>query len=183
MLFWGHTYGSSSLPSMILFIFHVIVLKNAYCTQNDAFSCTLVWFNAIWFICCPVICLSVHLKCSCILLFDRDARGMTPFMLAVSGRAYPAAITVLEAAQKMAKGELINHLCAYCCKLICHLKGGCYVCKSLLKCQLCLPRACRNVFLTQREWWKKWGLCDWRANTSVNKFSEIGILFENLMSF
>lgn len=36
--------------------------------------------------------------------FDRDARGMTPFMLAVSGRAYPAAITVLEAAQKMAKG-------------------------------------------------------------------------------
>lgn len=38
------------------------------------------------------------------LLFDRDARGMTPFMLAVSGRAYPAAITVLEAAQKMAKG-------------------------------------------------------------------------------
>lgn len=38
------------------------------------------------------------------MLFDRDARGMTPFMLAVSGRAYPAAITVLEAAQKMAKG-------------------------------------------------------------------------------
>lgn len=38
------------------------------------------------------------------LLFNRDARGMTPFMLAVSGRAYPAAITVLEAAQKMAKG-------------------------------------------------------------------------------
>lgn len=38
------------------------------------------------------------------LVFDRDARGMTPFMLAVSGRAYPAAITVLEAAQKMAKG-------------------------------------------------------------------------------
>ena len=30
---------------------------------------------------------------------------MTPFMLAVSGRAYPAAITVLEAAQKMAKGR------------------------------------------------------------------------------
>lgn len=30
---------------------------------------------------------------------------MTPFMLAVSGRAYPAAITVLEAAQKMAKGK------------------------------------------------------------------------------
>uniref|UniRef100_A0A8C2CXR6 Ubiquitin protein ligase E3 component n-recognin 5 n=1 Tax=Cyprinus carpio TaxID=7962 RepID=A0A8C2CXR6_CYPCA len=40
-----------------------------------------------------------------LLLFDRDARGMTPFMLAVSGRAYPAAITVLEAAQKIAKGE------------------------------------------------------------------------------
>lgn len=32
---------------------------------------------------------------------------MTPFMLAVSGRAYPAAITVLEAAQKIAKGELM----------------------------------------------------------------------------
>lgn len=30
---------------------------------------------------------------------------MTPFMLAVSGRAYPAAITVLEAAQKIAKGR------------------------------------------------------------------------------
>lgn len=37
---------------------------------------------------------------------DRDARGMTPFMLAVSGRAYPAAITVLEAAQKIAKSKL-----------------------------------------------------------------------------
>lgn len=35
---------------------------------------------------------------------------MTPFMLAVSGRAYPAAITVLEAAQKMAKGKFISHL-------------------------------------------------------------------------
>lgn len=45
----------------------------------------------------------MHLTFSC-PLFDRDARGMTPFMLAVSGRAYPAAITVLEAAQKMAKG-------------------------------------------------------------------------------
>lgn len=40
-------------------------------------------------------------------LFFRDARGMTPFMLAVSGRAYPAAITVLEAAQKIAKGEFV----------------------------------------------------------------------------
>lgn len=29
-------------------------------------------------------------------------------MLAVSGRAYPAAITVLEAAQKMAKGKFIS---------------------------------------------------------------------------
>jgi len=45
-----------------------------------------------------------------LLLFDRDARGMTPFMLAVSGRAYPAAITVLEAAQKMATGRLRSHL-------------------------------------------------------------------------
>lgn len=44
---------------------------------------------------------------------------MTPFMLAVSGRAYPAAITVLEAAQKMAKGELISHLSAFCCNLVC----------------------------------------------------------------
>ncbi|KAJ8353856.1 hypothetical protein SKAU_G00214230 [Synaphobranchus kaupii] len=39
------------------------------------------------------------------LLAAKDARGMTPFMLAVSGRAYPAAITVLEAAQKIAKGD------------------------------------------------------------------------------
>lgn len=39
------------------------------------------------------------------MLLCRDARGMTPFMLAVSGRAYPAAITVLEAAQKIAKGK------------------------------------------------------------------------------
>lgn len=44
------------------------------------------------------------------LCHNRDARGMTPFMLAVSGRAYPAAITVLEAAQKMAKGKFISHL-------------------------------------------------------------------------
>lgn len=34
-------------------------------------------------------------------------------MLAVSGRAYPAAITVLEAAQKMAKGKFITHLFAF----------------------------------------------------------------------
>lgn len=59
-----------------------------------------------------------------LLLFNRDARGMTPFMLAVSGRAYPAAITVLEAAQKMAKGKLISQLSAFPCKLGCHLKGG-----------------------------------------------------------
>ncbi|XP_039593145.1 E3 ubiquitin-protein ligase UBR5 isoform X9 [Polypterus senegalus] len=39
------------------------------------------------------------------LLSAKDARGMTPFMLAVSGRAYPAAITILEAAQKIAKGD------------------------------------------------------------------------------
>lgn len=30
---------------------------------------------------------------------------MTPFMSAVSGRAYPAAITILETAQKIAKGN------------------------------------------------------------------------------
>lgn len=35
---------------------------------------------------------------------------MTPFMLAVSGRAYPAAITVLEAAQKIAKGTSLTTL-------------------------------------------------------------------------
>lgn len=55
-------------------------------------------------------------KCSLIHVhscFNRDARGMTPFMLAVSGRAYPAAITVLEAAQKMAKGKLISHSSAF----------------------------------------------------------------------
>lgn len=67
-----------------------------------------------------------------LLLFDRDARGMTPFMLAVSGRAYPAAITVLEAAQKMAKGKLITRLSAFCCNLVCHLKGGCYDCKHYI---------------------------------------------------
>lgn len=45
--------------------------------------------------------------CVCVVQY-RDARGMTPFMLAVSGRAYPAAITVLEAAQKIAKGEVFT---------------------------------------------------------------------------
>ncbi|MBZ3874097.1 E3 ubiquitin-protein ligase UBR5 [Sciurus carolinensis] len=39
------------------------------------------------------------------LLSAKDARGMTPFMSAVSGRAYPAAITILETAQKIAKDE------------------------------------------------------------------------------
>uniref|UniRef100_A0AAQ6A6A3 Ubiquitin protein ligase E3 component n-recognin 5 n=1 Tax=Amphiprion ocellaris TaxID=80972 RepID=A0AAQ6A6A3_AMPOC len=53
---------------------------------------------------CDSVVLRPHLR---ELLSAKDARGMTPFMLAVSGRAYPAAITVLEAAQKMAKGELI----------------------------------------------------------------------------
>lgn len=33
---------------------------------------------------------------------------MTPFMSAVSGRAYPAAITILETAQKIAKGNLFQ---------------------------------------------------------------------------
>lgn len=32
---------------------------------------------------------------------------MTPFMSAVSGRAYPAAITILETAQKIAKGTTV----------------------------------------------------------------------------
>uniref|UniRef100_A0A8C7DH14 E3 ubiquitin-protein ligase UBR5 n=1 Tax=Oncorhynchus kisutch TaxID=8019 RepID=A0A8C7DH14_ONCKI len=49
---------------------------------------------------CDSMVLRPHLR---ELLSAKDARGMTPFMLAVSGRAYPAAITVLEAAQKMAK--------------------------------------------------------------------------------
>lgn len=43
----------------------------------------------------------------------RDARGMTPFMSAVSGRAYPAAITILETAQKIAKGNLSPKRVAY----------------------------------------------------------------------
>uniref|UniRef100_A0A8C1LJ30 E3 ubiquitin-protein ligase UBR5 n=1 Tax=Cyprinus carpio TaxID=7962 RepID=A0A8C1LJ30_CYPCA len=51
---------------------------------------------------CDSVVLRPHLR---ELLSAKDARGMTPFMLAVSGRAYPAAITVLEAAQKIAKGE------------------------------------------------------------------------------
>uniref|UniRef100_A0A9J8AZF7 E3 ubiquitin-protein ligase UBR5 n=1 Tax=Cyprinus carpio carpio TaxID=630221 RepID=A0A9J8AZF7_CYPCA len=51
---------------------------------------------------CDSMVLRPHLR---ELLSAKDARGMTPFMLAVSGRAYPAAITVLEAAQKIAKGE------------------------------------------------------------------------------
>ncbi|XP_045557810.1 E3 ubiquitin-protein ligase UBR5 isoform X20 [Salmo salar] len=49
---------------------------------------------------CDSMVLRPHLR---ELLSAKDARGMTPFMLAVSGRAYPAALTVLEAAQKMAK--------------------------------------------------------------------------------
>uniref|UniRef100_A0A671M2S0 E3 ubiquitin-protein ligase UBR5 n=1 Tax=Sinocyclocheilus anshuiensis TaxID=1608454 RepID=A0A671M2S0_9TELE len=47
---------------------------------------------------CDSVVLRSHLR---ELLSAKDARGMTPFMLAVSGRAYPAAITVLEAAQKI----------------------------------------------------------------------------------
>lgn len=42
------------------------------------------------------------------VLIPRDARGMTPFMSAVSGRAYPAAITILETAQKIAKGTPVS---------------------------------------------------------------------------
>ncbi|XP_043921583.1 E3 ubiquitin-protein ligase UBR5 [Protopterus annectens] len=42
------------------------------------------------------------------LLSAKDARGMTPFMSAVSGRAYPAAITILETAQKLAKVDPVN---------------------------------------------------------------------------
>lgn len=61
---------------------------------------------------------------------------MTPFMLAVSGRAYPAAITVLEAAQKMAKGKLISQLSVYCCKLI-SLKGDWYGHRPVLMSALC----------------------------------------------
>uniref|UniRef100_A0A8C7NHR3 E3 ubiquitin-protein ligase UBR5 n=1 Tax=Oncorhynchus mykiss TaxID=8022 RepID=A0A8C7NHR3_ONCMY len=53
---------------------------------------------------CDSMVLRPHLR---ELLSAKDARGMTPFMLAVSGRAYPAAITVLEAAQKMAKADSV----------------------------------------------------------------------------
>lgn len=63
----------------------------------------MISFTAV---CFPVlVCLKFLPVLLC--LFDRDARGMTPFMLAVSGRAYPAAITVLEAAQKIAKSESV----------------------------------------------------------------------------
>lgn len=50
---------------------------------------------------------------TCLLGFSspRDARGMTPFMSAVSGRAYPAAITILETAQKIAKGTTVLSDC------------------------------------------------------------------------
>ena len=53
--------------------------------------------------------LSVSLCCLC----SRDARGMTPFMMAVSGRAYPAALTILETAQKITKGMFGSP--TYCC--------------------------------------------------------------------
>uniref|UniRef100_A0A674ABS4 E3 ubiquitin-protein ligase UBR5 n=1 Tax=Salmo trutta TaxID=8032 RepID=A0A674ABS4_SALTR len=56
---------------------------------------------------CDSMVLRPHLR---ELLSAKDARGMTPFMLAVSGRAYPAAITVLEAAQKMAKDSLFMEM-------------------------------------------------------------------------
>lgn len=49
---------------------------------------------------------------------------MTPFMLAVSGRAYPAAITVLEAAQKMAKGKLKGAYYIYCSNADVRMKRG-----------------------------------------------------------
>uniref|UniRef100_A0A8C7C593 E3 ubiquitin-protein ligase UBR5 n=1 Tax=Oncorhynchus kisutch TaxID=8019 RepID=A0A8C7C593_ONCKI len=56
---------------------------------------------------CDSMVLRPHLR---ELLSAKDARGMTPFMLAVSGRAYPAAITVLEAAQKMAKDSVFMEM-------------------------------------------------------------------------
>ncbi|XP_069477553.1 E3 ubiquitin-protein ligase UBR5 isoform X1 [Ambystoma mexicanum] len=43
------------------------------------------------------------------LFSAKDARGMTPFMSAVSGRAYPAAITILETAQKLAKADTLSN--------------------------------------------------------------------------
>ncbi|KAK7812681.1 hypothetical protein U0070_016151 [Myodes glareolus] len=52
---------------------------------------------------CDSAVLQPHLR---ELLSAKDARGMTPFMSAVSGRAYPAAITILETAQKIAKAEV-----------------------------------------------------------------------------
>ncbi len=96
---------------------------------TGAALCQVRFLFSVWLIKCfpssksmhflVLICPYVPPKCLCVLLFDRDARGMTPFMLAVSGRAYPAAITVLEAAQKMAKSELIIDL-SFCCQLVCH---------------------------------------------------------------
>uniref|UniRef100_A0A8C7TF57 E3 ubiquitin-protein ligase UBR5 n=1 Tax=Oncorhynchus mykiss TaxID=8022 RepID=A0A8C7TF57_ONCMY len=56
---------------------------------------------------CDSMVLRPHLR---ELLSAKDARGMTPFMLAVSGRAYPAAITVLEAAQKIAKDSVFMEM-------------------------------------------------------------------------
>lgn len=90
-------------------------------------------------------------KCSCILLplFDRDARGMTPFMLAVSGRAYPAAITVLEAAQKMAKGELTSWLRTG------SLFNGNFFCVKVSKFK---NMYCINIF-TQTKWSRHGDIC------------------------
>uniref|UniRef100_A0A673JPV3 E3 ubiquitin-protein ligase UBR5-like n=1 Tax=Sinocyclocheilus rhinocerous TaxID=307959 RepID=A0A673JPV3_9TELE len=84
---------------------------------------------------CDSVVLRPHLR---ELLSAKDARGMTPFMLAVSGRAYPAAITVLEAAQKIAKvvcfqdifecrtcGLLESLCCCTECARVCHKGHDC----------------------------------------------------------
>uniref|UniRef100_UPI00358E0F24 E3 ubiquitin-protein ligase UBR5-like isoform X5 n=1 Tax=Myxine glutinosa TaxID=7769 RepID=UPI00358E0F24 len=49
------------------------------------------------------------------LLSAQDARGMTPFMMAVSGRAYPAALTILETVQKITKEEGLSDLMSMIC--------------------------------------------------------------------
>lgn len=51
---------------------------------------------------CENAALAPHLK---VLLNAKDAQGQTPFMLAVSQRAYPAALTIMDAIQRVSKDE------------------------------------------------------------------------------
>jgi E3 ubiquitin-protein ligase EDD1 len=47
----------------------------------------------------------VGMRFMCVLLFYRDAQGLTPFMLAVTSRAYAAALTLLDTIQRVANKE------------------------------------------------------------------------------